>query len=301
MASAPVRGGQSDDAARPPARPRELQDWLNRYIYHPLAAHLARALRPTFISPNAVSVTGALLIWAAAWAYTSLAWPLGALLGFLFHLSWHVFDGADGDLARLRGSSSATGELVDGVCDYAGHGVLYFALVFLLDDTLGGWAWALGVAAAASHIAQSNHAESQRRAYLWWVYGVPWLKQASASGDAIFQGQSWLSRGFSWMGRGYLRLANAMTPHIASLDAALEAAAPADRLRLRRLVRRAFEPSLRFQKLLGANPRTLILGASMAAGSPLWFFLAEALLLNLLLIASVAHHKAVGARLARVR
>ena len=299
MASAPVRGGQSDDAARPATRPRELQDWLNRRLYHPLAARLARALRPTFVSPNAVSVAGALLIWGAAWAYSSLAWPLSALLGFLFHVSWHVVDGADGDLARLRGTSSASGELVDGLCDYVGHIVLYVALAVLLDDMMGGWAWALVVVAGVSHIMQSNHAESQRRAYLWWVHGVPWLKHASASGDAVFQGKGWFSRSFGWMGRGYVRLANAMTPHIASLDAALEAAAPANRPRLRRLARRALERSLRFQKLLGANPRTLILGASMAAGSPLWFFLAEAVLLNALLIASLAHHKAVGARLIR--
>ena len=299
MASAPVAGSQHEETPRPSGRPRELQDWLNRFIYHPLAARLARALRPSFVSPNAVSVAGGLLICAAAWAYTALAWPQGVLLGFLFHVSWHVVDGADGDLARLRGSSSPTGELVDGVCDYAGHIILYFALVFLLDDTLGGWAWALVAAAAASHIAQSNHAESQRRAYLWWVYGVPWLKHARASGDAVFQGQGWFSRSFGGMARYYLRLATVMTPHIATLDAALEAGAPADRPRLRRLARRALEPSLRFQKLLGANPRTLILGASMAAGSPVWFFLAEAGLLNLLLIVSVAHHKAVGARLAR--
>ena len=299
MASAPAQPAYSDGVARPAGRPRELQDWLNRTIYHPLAGMLARALRPTFVSPNAVSICGALMIWAAAWAYTSLAWPAGALLGFLFHVGWHVVDGADGDLARLRGSSSATGELVDGVCDYAGHVVLYFALVFMLDDTLGGWAWALAIAAAASHIAQSNHAESQRRAYLWWVYGVPWLQHARASGDAVFARRSWFSRWFGWMARDYLRLANAMTPHIARIDSALEAGGAHDKRRLRRLARRALRPSLRLQKLLGPNPRTLILGASMLAGGPVWFFLAEAVLLNALLLVSLVHHKAVGTRLAR--
>ena len=58
---------------------------------------------------------------------------------------------------------------------------MYFAFAFLLDDWLGGWAWVLAVAAGASHIAQTNHAETQRRTYLWWAYGVPWLKHAAAS------------------------------------------------------------------------------------------------------------------------
>ena len=44
---------------RPQSRPPELQDGLNRYLYHPLAARLARLLAPTRITPNLVSVVGA--------------------------------------------------------------------------------------------------------------------------------------------------------------------------------------------------------------------------------------------------
>ena len=51
------------------------------------------------------------------------------------------------------------------------------------------------------------------------------------------------------------------------------------------------------ERVAATNPRTLILGASMALGSPLWFFLAEALVLNAILAVSVAHHNAVGRRL----
>ena len=51
------------------------------------------------------------------------------------------------------------------------------------------------------------------------------------------------------------------------------------------------------QKALGANARTIVLGISMLAGSPLWFFLAESVLLNTVLVASVMHHNAVDRRL----
>ena len=54
---------------RPPgpvSRPRELQDPLNFYCYHPLARRLALLLRPTGISPNLVSVMSALCLCAAA-------------------------------------------------------------------------------------------------------------------------------------------------------------------------------------------------------------------------------------------
>ncbi len=286
------------DEATP--RPRELEDGLNRFVYHPLASRLARLLHPAGVSANAVSVAGTLLVWGAAWAYTQLAWPVSVLIGFSLHLLWHVADGADGDLARLTGKTGPTGELVDGVCDYSGHLILYLALAAMLDDAIGGWAWALASAAGASHIAQTNHAESQRRAYLWWVYGTPWLKQAKAAGDEVFRYRSWFSRGFGWMARDYLKLAHLMTPYTARIDAAAEATRgdPLRARRVRRLAICASKRSLRFQKILGPNPRTIILGASMAAGSPLYYFLAEAILLNLLLVLSVRHHNAVGRRLA---
>ena len=299
MATAPA--GAPDLLSRDPSgRPLELQDWLNRFVYHPLAARLARLLKPTGISPDAVSVAGALVVWAAAYAYTLIAWPQGAILGFALHLLWHVVDGADGDLARLTGKTSPTGELVDGVCDYSGHFVLYIALAAMLDDRIGGWAWPLAAAAGASHIAQTNHAETQRRAYLWWAYGVPWLKHAQAAGDEVFKAGNWFTLTFGWMARDYLRLAHAMTPHIARIDAIVAEAEgePARLSLIRRLAKRSARRSLALQKAVGPNPRTLILGASMLLGSPLWYFLAEIVVLNLLLVASVRHHNVVGRRLA---
>lgn len=280
-------------------RPPELQDALNRRLYHPLAARLARALRPTGIHPNAVSIAGGLLVWGTAWAYAVVGGAVGVALGFALHLLWHVVDGADGDLARLTGKASPTGELVDGVCDYSGHFVLYFALTFLLDNSIGWWAWPLALVAGASHIAQTNHAETQRRCYLWWAYGIPWLKHARAAGDEVFQEHDWFTQTFGWMARDYLRLAELMSPSARRLDAIVEAAAGDEwrTKRIRRLVRRASRRSLALQKAVGPNPRTLILGASMALGSPLWFFLAEAVALNVLLAVSVAHHNEVGRRL----
>ena len=301
MATAPEEAPSVLRKALPAGRPAELEDGLNRFIYHPLAAHLARMLQPTGISPNFVSVCGMLIVWGAAWAYTGLAWPEGALLGFALHLFWHVVDGADGDLARLTGRASPRGELVDGVCDYAGHVLLYVALAAMLDDLVGGWAWFWAAAAGASHIAQTNHAETQRRNYLWWVYGVPWLKHAQAADDEVFRADSWFSLTFGWMARLYLGLAERMTPYAAQVDREVEIAVadPARTALIRRLARRASRRSLLFQKAIGPNPRTIILGMSMLLGSPLYFFLTEALLLNLLLVLSVRHHNRVARRLVR--
>ena len=91
-----------------------------------------------------------------------------------------------------------------------------------------------------------------------------------------------------------------MTPYSARIDKAVDAARgdPRRTVLIARLAQKASRRSLTLQKLFGANPRTLLLGASMALGSPHYFFLAEAVALNLLLIGSVRHHNAAGRRLA---
>lgn len=292
MASLPAPG------IPPRSRPRELEDPLNFYVYHPLAARLARLLVPTGISPNLVSVGSLLALLAATWAFIGLAWPGNALIGLAFMALWHVVDGADGDLARMTGRASATGELVDGVCDYAGNVVMYFAFAFLLDDTLGGWAWALACSAGASHIVQTNHAETQRRLYLWRAYGVPWLRTAAASGDAVFRKESWFTRWFGFWGAGYVWLSNRMSPAANPIDAALVKASPQEGERIRAMVRGSAGTSILLQKALGGNPKTLIIATAIALGSPVYYFLTTIIALNLVLLVSIFHHKRVERRLA---
>jgi len=279
------------------SRPREVNDGLNQRVYHPLAARLARLLAPTGISPNAVSVLGMLLIWGAAWAYTQWVWPFGWLIGFTLHLLWHVVDGADGDLARVTGRQSARGELVDGVCDYAGHVLLYVLLAAMGARWLGGWSWTLASFAGASHILQTNQAETQRRSYLFWVYGVPWIKHAHARGDHVFSNRDWFSLGFSWGARLYLMLAKGITPASDRIDRAIDAAGPERRRRISRLAKAVSQRSLFCSKLIGPNPRTIILGICMGLGSPIYYFVAEIMLLNLLLVASVIQHNIATRRL----
>jgi hypothetical protein len=280
-------------------RPPELEDVLNARIYHPLSDRLAALLAATPVTPNMVSICGALLVALAAWFYLALEAPASVLLGFLAHASWHVLDGADGTLARLTGRASPIGELVDGICDYAGHGILYIAFAMTLDDTMGVWAWVLGWAAAISRAIQANHSESGRRTYLWRVYGVPWLKQAVQGDDTQLQRPSLRVRIGAILGRFYVAVAGASSPLADRVNARVEAAKgnPAAEAQIRAACRAEAGITLRLQMVLGANWRTLMLGASMALGSPLWFWLAEVTAMNLLLLVSVRLHEASDRRI----
>ena len=287
---------------RLPTRPRELEDSLNYYFYHPLSARFARLLIPTGVTPNMISVGSALCLLAATWCFVVLAPPANWSVGLAFMLLWHVVDGADGDLARMTGRASATGELVDGVCDIFGNTVMYFAFAFWLDDAMGGWAWALACGAGASHVLQLNHSETQRRLYQWRVYGKPWLGMATNSDDAVFRKESWFSRYFSFWAVGYLWLSKRMTGKASPIDEVLATADGAEGARIRAIVRRHAGLSLFLEKALGGNLKTFVIAVSVALGGPFLYFMTTLLPLNLILLISLIHHKRMERRmLAEIR
>lgn len=270
----------------PSGRIRAMQHPLDAWIYHPIAARLAQLLSKTAVTPNMVSAAGGLMVALAGFIYIQQGWPYTAMLGLLVHASWHVLDGADGDLARLTGKSSPQGEIFDGICDYTGHVVLYLTLAYSASDTLGWSAWALAVAAGASRIVQANFYESQRRQFMYWAHGVAWLRTTQSEKPKSPS---------SGLGSAYLKLASVLAPGDRTIDQAL--AEPAAASTLRRRLRELGPYSLSGSSLLGANYRTLALGAAMLAGSPLWYFLYEIVVLNLVLLEAVARSRRTLAHL----
>lgn len=97
-------------------KPLAVEEPIDVYVHRPLAFVLARALRPTPISANMVT-------------FGSILFGLGAGYCLLADFAWHmqiagaciflsaIFDCADGQLARMRGTSSAFGRMLDGTAD----------------------------------------------------------------------------------------------------------------------------------------------------------------------------------------
>lgn len=261
---------------KPPRRPPELEDWLNARLYHPLAARLACWLAPTRITPDMVSAAGALAIMLAALAYAQGGWPWGVALGLALHMGWHVLDGADGDLARMTGRASPHGELWDGICDYAGHIVLYLTLGTMAATLIGAGAWALMIAAGASRVVQAAHYEGARRQYSLAVYGTGWMASDAHPAAAGKRRHPFVAY--------YLWLTGLIVPHGAALIAA--ARDPLQREALQEAMRARGGEWLQMIGPLSANYRTLAVGAAMLAGRPHWYFLFEVVVLGAVLAAS---------------
>lgn len=261
-------------------RPRELEDWFNFYLYHPLSMRLAKAFVPTRVTPDMVSIIGGLMIVFATIAYAAIPSVAGILLGLLLHMSWHVFDGADGDLARLTGRSSSRGEVIDGVCDYVGHIILYVTLAHLAFAELGMIVWVFAIAAGAGRIVQAAHYEIQRRQYQHWVYGTPFLRSSAQMPDQ----PKGILGGFAAY---YLTLGKLLAPGARQVDQ-LVAHCPEERLcALRQTIKKESVHVLRSTYLLSANYRTVAMAVSLLAGSPIYFFAFEAIGLTVVLAVSI--------------
>lgn len=135
-----VRKGKDPESAviwrldRPDALAGAEDELTRRQSYQPIgrywalspARRLARALAPTRVRPNALTLAAAALMLGSAGlvAFGPRDWPtnLGASAGLALAL---VLDTADGHLARLQGTASAFGRWLDAwldeVCDMALH------------------------------------------------------------------------------------------------------------------------------------------------------------------------------------
>lgn len=98
-------------------KPIYIEEIFDLFIYRPIAYLLVKAAQPFPITPNQISVLGigAALVGALMFAQGT---PVGFLLGGLATLAVSVLDCADGMLARLKGTGTTMGRVIDGLFDY---------------------------------------------------------------------------------------------------------------------------------------------------------------------------------------
>ncbi|HWA57980.1 MAG TPA: CDP-alcohol phosphatidyltransferase family protein [Gemmatimonadales bacterium] len=155
---------------RPPSelalKGRGVEEWADIHFFRPAGIRVARALYPTRVTPDQVTLICLVigLVAGHLMVYRSVRLTL---LGVGLFLVSDIFDSADGQLARLRQSSTRFGRILDGVSDNLRFLNLYLHLmVRLLLDGWGGWAVALIVATGISHALQSAGADFMRHAFL---------------------------------------------------------------------------------------------------------------------------------------
>lgn len=293
-----AQAGEAKSKVIAHARPLEIEEPLNRYFIHPISRALAQALIPTGISPNAVSVLSVVMMAAACACYLLLPWPVAAFAGLVFHVGWHVFDGADGELARRTGKSSPIGEIVDGVCDHVSHLILYLTLGWLAAERFGAWTWGVTIVSAGSRALQAVCYETARRSYRRWVYGLNWIRQDLEKADRKAEGAGRIGVALAGV---YLKMSELVRADDHEIETAMT-----------RLMRQGGPIAAKARGLYQAQGRGLVKRASwlstnwetvgvflsLLAGSPLYFLLFQAVVLNLVMASCVLGQKRAYAWLA---
>lgn len=104
--------------------------FYSAYVNRRLGYVVARALESTRVTPNAVTAASAAITFGAIALLVVFrpSWPLGADVAVLLAFGF-VLDSADGQLARLRATSSATGEWFDHTVDCFKFSLLHLAVL----------------------------------------------------------------------------------------------------------------------------------------------------------------------------
>jgi phosphatidylserine synthase len=263
------------EAAEPVRRTLEIEEVTNRYLIHPVAGWLVPIFAALRIHPNAVSLAGMALGLLAAVAYYHYQDPYAAIAGFILMIAWHVMDGADGQLARLTMKQSATGKVLDGICDYVTFIAVYSALAINLARQDGDAIWLLAVAAGLCHAVQSAAYEVQRQEYSYWGLGRKSAALQELTAPSATAPSSLLQSFLAALNRAYVAVqlrASGVTVEFhdrlaQTLPPSLDYEAPA-----RRRYREIFAPLVRQWSVMSANYRTLGIFVFAVAGAPDYYF-----------------------------
>ncbi len=129
----------------------ELEEGLDLILFRPFAFVLVKIFQPTPITPNQITLISLVLGLIAGFCFWqgTAGW---VLTGAIFLFWTNVFDCADGMLARVRGTSSVIGYILDGMVDYITHIVVFVSILHGLTVVTGnpGYIWAIGIPAGLS-------------------------------------------------------------------------------------------------------------------------------------------------------
>lgn len=261
-------------------RNQEIEEATNRLFVHPISSALIPLFIKLRITPNSVSCMGALSGLAAAWFYYQFDDPFACVIGFLFMAGWHVFDGADGQLARQTGQTSPLGFVIDGVCDYATFIFVYVALALAMSVEYGAGVWFIVVSAGACHAIQAAAFEMQREFYIRWTGDEEYTRNLEGADEPPASATA------NVIARPYRVLQEIFRPLPFELERRLKEASLTGerRIQAQKNYQSNFRTVVVRWSLLSANNRTIAIFLFCIAGQPLAYFVFEIVILSLIML-----------------
>ncbi|MGI8889692.1 MAG: CDP-alcohol phosphatidyltransferase family protein [Chthoniobacterales bacterium] len=264
---------------------RRVEAWLDLHFYRPFGYRLALFFARIRMSPAQVTLCGGALGITAGhfYYYRDLRWNL---LWMFLHVLSNAFDNADGQLARLTKQGSRSGRALDGLVDNLVFVSVYAHLC--LRYIAGGGSPLVGllaIAAGLSHSWQSAAADYVRNAWLYFAEGKSRAELDAASQvHAQFVRLRWKEKPREkFLFRLYLNYTTQQEWLLPRLNALKQLANEPGGAAMAEAYCRATRPLIKWTNLLATNPRMILLFALLLLGQPVWYFVAELTVFNLLL------------------
>ena len=278
----------------------DTENWLDRYFYRPIAFKIALLLKPTRVTPNAVTIFSIFVGVAACLLFFPDQNLLINLVGFALLVFANTLDCVDGQLARMTGKGSQIGRILDGMTGDIWFFTFYLVMSFRFIESHEGWGlWFFGITvlSALSHLYQAGMVDYYKTLHLHFLKGGKDSEfEDTSSIDAKFKAMTWKKDGISKL---FLKLyyyytmnQELFTPqlkrYINKLNEIYPAGYPQD------LNDSYREKSLKLMPALDAmtfNARSVVILLSLVLNISWLYFAVEILVMNPLLYMTMFRHE----------
>jgi CDP-alcohol phosphatidyltransferase-like enzyme len=265
---------------------RDVEGLLDIHFYRKIGYRLAHFFARRNLTPIGVTLLGALtgVVAGHLFFYRDLGLNM---LGMALYVLSNALDNADGQLARMTNRGSRDGRVIDGLGDFAVLFSIYFHLCLrCVVDGGSNWVWLLAIAAGASSSVQMAVADYLRNAYMY--FGSDRSRgefDSSTELEKEYAHLKWRHEpGRKFLLRVYLDYTvgqERYIPQMVTVRKAIESRTSEPWLTER--YRRENKPIVKSANFFGRNTRMVLLFILLFLDQPIWYFIFEVTVFNVLL------------------
>lgn len=276
---------------------KDTEEFIDKLFYRPVGYLMALASKALGLTPNTVTIISIFVGVAAGhfFYYNDLSLNI---YGMILLIIAQAMDSADGQLARITNSKSRIGRILDGFGGNLWFVSIYLHLLFrFINSGYSPYLFFIILLAGISHSFQSAYADYFRNYFLMFVHG----KNSSEIDESLsikkeYDKLSWLKNfGNKFLMRVYLNYTiqqELLSKNIIKLYKLVKNnfidSVPQE---ISSLYRKMNKPLIKYFNILTTNTRMIFLFIVLFLQQPLFYFLFELTILNILFVYVVIKHE----------
>lgn len=277
----------------------EIENFLDRYFYRPIAFRMALVLRHTPVTPNMVTILSIIVGVYGGTCFYSKDLTTN-LLGVFFLIFANTLDCVDGQLARLTGIKSKIGRALDGFAGDLWFLSIYFSICLrLINEDWHISIFLVAFLSAFSHSRQAAMADYFKNLHLFFLKGAGGSEfDDYANLQKQYLQMSWSHNFwetlFMYFYRFYTKKQEKMSPTMHDLRMDAQSVYPHEiPASLTEKFRELAKYAIHWMHLLSFNGRTPVLFLAVVFDVPWVYFIFEIGVLNLGMFMGIKHYESI--------